>query len=87
MKESGFVDEPFFLNPADPRNTWDINNNKKLYWPSKNPIYFVIQFIHNNIASNIFHYQNYGMHGFTSDQFQNEEEMTEGQKAHLNDEN
>ena len=67
IKEACLVDEPLFLAPGDSRNQWDIRNNKKLYWPSKNPIYFVIQFIHNNIASNIFLYQNYGMHKFTSD--------------------
>ena len=67
MKEVAYVDEPLFLAPGDSRNQWDIRNNKKLYWPSKNPIYFVVQFIHNNIASNIFLYQNYGMHKFTSD--------------------
>ena len=42
MKEVAYVDEPLFLNPSDSRNQWDIRNNKKLYWPSKNPIYFVI---------------------------------------------
>jgi len=50
----GFVDEPMYLNANDMKNQWDIRNNKKLYWPSKNPVFFVIQFIVNNIQSNIY---------------------------------
>lgn len=46
------------LNMKDPMNQWDVRNNKKLYWPDKNPVYFVIQFILNNIQSNIYQYQN-----------------------------
>ena len=85
MKEVAYVDEPLYLAPGDSRNQWDIRNNKKLYWPSKNPIYFVIQFIHNTISSNIFLYQNYGMHNFTGDHLSNEVEQTEGMRAFQDD--
>ena len=54
MDAIGFVDEPLFLNANDMKNQWDIRNNQKLYWPSKPPTYYFIQFLVNNIQSNIF---------------------------------
>ena len=59
VDEVGFVDEALHLNFSDTKNQWDVRNNKKLYWPSKNPIFYIIQFVLNNIPSNIYIYQNF----------------------------
>ena len=49
VDEVCWVDDPLFLNSIDSKNQWDIRNNKKLYWPSKNPLMAIKHFLNNVI--------------------------------------
>ena len=42
VDEVGFVDEALHLNFSDTKNQWDVRNNTKLYWPSLNPLFYVV---------------------------------------------
>ena len=70
MEEVAFVDKKLKLNPADSKNEWDVQNNKKIYKSSINPLLYFLKFLENNIASNIYLYQNFGLvsnnHTFTN---------------------
>lgn len=60
MDECGYIDMPLNLNPMDNKNQWDLVNNEKLYRKDINPILYGLNFLQNNICSNVYLYQNVG---------------------------
>ena len=57
MRVVAYVDDPLYLNPDNLYNLEDIENNQKLYWPSPNPLLFLLNFIENSICSYVYNWQ------------------------------